>query len=371
MALFAWYYLGYGSPDDAISTSGVFSKIPIIGAALDATNEDIALSILYSVYGIPNSGDWGDYPNKWNPNSANSYMTTGIMGYLNSLVVHTSNTASWVKNVYDVLVSIFNRQLDIYNKVKDVISKIDTLVGRVDSTNKILGDIYARQLEIYNKEKEIIGKLNDHLPNITKGLKDNWDVLADIYARQLEIYNKEKDIITIINDRFATANQHLSNVYEVLADIYARQLEIYNKEKEIIGRFDTASQYLSPMSERLDDIVRLLSPSSRSDALDTFLGDFDLPASSALSAQVQAALQSAFPFCIPAILKQVLGILDAEPLAARVDFDIMGASVSLDFDAQGVSQVATVTSWLCRIFFVVLLLSCSPRFIVSHPGRGS
>ena len=379
MALFAWYYLGYGSPDDAISTSGVFSKIPIIGSALDAKNEDIALSILYSVYGIPNSGDWGDYPNKWNPNSANSYMTTGIMGYLNSLVVHTSNTASWVKNVYERLATTNSLLDEETNYTQAMNGKLAEILTYTKNSYTRLERLYDIKVQLENWDKYITGSYDrlERLYEIQQVLYPIKDMLADDIVPKLNIST----------DRLARLyeiQQVLYPIKDMLADDIVPKLNIstdrlerlYEIQKlvDAISKKDFSADVsvdLSPVTERLDEIVRLLSPSSRSDALDTFLGDFDLPASSALSAQVQAALQSAFPFCIPAILKQVLGILDAEPSAARVDFDIMGASVSLDFDAQGVSQVATVTSWLCRIFFVVLLLSCSPRFIVSHPGRGS
>lgn len=410
--MFAWYYLGYGSPDDEVSTLGVFSKIPIIGSALDAKNEDIALSILYSVYGIPDSGDWGDYPNKWNPNSANSYMTTGIMGYLNSLVVHTSNTVSWVKSVYERFGNVYDRLVtlssDIWDTHRGVLDQFYEVESKLDSIDYALygtDDAGRRQSlwELLYSSQHGIRAVLETVANTNAKLQDIYDVLSTsldqiggllevtnktleaINTKTLQIYNylssslvqrldTANKILEAINTKDATANTILEaintktlgikNVLEQLID---------TKLQKLLDKDFTAdlTADLSPVTSRLDEIARLLSPSGDSDLLGAFVGDFTLPVSSALSAQVQSALQSAFPFCIPAIMKQVLGLLDVEPVAARVDYEIMGATVSLDFSAGGfAAQIALVTSWLCRILFVAMLLACSRNFIFAMPSKG-
>ena len=242
------------------------------------------------------------------------------------------------------------------------LSRLYDIKVQLESWDKYVTGSYDRLERLYEIQ-QVLYPIKDMLTDdIVPKLNISTDRLARLYEIQQVLYPIKDMLNDDIVPKLNISTDRLERLYEI------------QKLVDVISKKDftaDVSADLSPVTDRLDTIVRLLSPSGQSSLLDSFLGDFGLPASSALSAQVQTALQSAFPFCIPAILKQVLGILDAEPTAAQVDLSIMGASVSLDFDAQGVSQVAIVTSWLCRIFFVVLLLSCSPRFIVSLPGRGS
>ena len=425
--MFAWYYLGYGSPDDEVSTLGVFSKIPIIGSVLDAKNEDIALSILYSVYGIPDSGDWGDYPNKWNPNSANSYMTTGIMGYLNSLVVHTSNTVSWVKSVYDRLGYLLDVERspffgDERTGFKGVLRSLSdshgflveirdslngALYGTDDAGNRqsLWQLLYSSQhgiravlesvanTNVYLSElKNAVGSIIDNqsksyelLSGFANRFDKYYDYMYNVFSNDksqlhlrlksiIDNQSKSYELLSGFANRFNKYYDYMNSVFSnTKSTLYLELAKIREAIRDhsvtVDGLEVTAD--LSPVTQRLDEIARLLSLSGQSSLLDSFVGDFTLPVSSALSARVQAALQNAFPFCIPAVMKQVLGLLDVEPVAAQVDYEIMGATVSMDFSAGGfAAQIALVTSWLCRILFVAMLLACSRNFIFAMPSKG-
>lgn len=281
-------------------------------------------------------------------------------------------TDNYFYRIYERLGSF---QQSVLETIANTNSYLDSIWKRLATTNSLL-----------DEETNYTQSMNGKLAEILSYSENSYVRLSRLYDIKVQLESWDKYVTGSYDrlERLYEIQQVLYPIRDMLTDDIVPKLNIstdrlerlYEIQKlvEVISKKDFTADVtadLSPVTDRLDTIVRLLSPSGQSSLLDSFLGDFGLPASSALSAQVQTALQSAFPFCIPAILKQVLGILDAEPTAAQVDLSIMGASVSLDFDAQGVSQVATVTSWLCRIFFVVLLLSCSPRFIVSLPGRGS
>ena len=372
LALFAWYYLGYGSPDDTLSQSGLLGNVisGITGVG-DFSREDIAYTIIYTLYGSPNK--WGD------PAPFDYLSNIGIAGILNNIRNDTLASKNHLFNVYDRLATTNSLLDEETNYTQAMNGKLAEILTYSKNSYTRLERLYDIKVQLESWDKYVTGSYDrlERLYEIQQVLYPIKDMLAD------DIVPK----INISTDRLARLyeiQQVLYPIKDMLADDIVPKLNISTDRLERLYEIQKLVDAISkkdfsadvtvdflPVTERLDEIIRLLSPSGQSSVLESFVGDFDLPASSALSAQVQTALQSAFPFCIPAILKQVLGILDAEPAAAQVDFDIMGASMSLDFDAQGVSQVATVTSWLCRIFFVVLLLSCSPRFIVSLPGRGS
>lgn len=145
---------------------------------------------------------------------------------------------------------------------------------------------------------------------------------------------------------------------------------------DVLDKMDSlsfdASVDLSGIESRLDSIVLLLSGSgvleNAKDVLDAIFGDMGFDATEAASAAVGNAIQNAFPFCVPAVLKQMLGLLQADPAPPEFHFDFWGAPLDFGFsDWQG---LADMTSWLSRIGFAVVLFANSRRFVYSGGVAG-
>ena len=104
------------------------------------------------------------------------------------------------------------------------------------------------------------------------------------------------------------------------------------------------------------------------DVLDAIFGDMSLDVTDAAASAVGSAIQNAFPFCVPAVLKQILGLLQADPAPPEFHFDFWGAPLDFGFsDWQG---LADMTSWLSRIGFAVVLFANSRRFVYSGGVAG-
>ena len=128
----------------------------------------------------------------------------------------------------------------------------------------------------------------------------------------------------------------------------------------------------SGVESRLDSIIRLLTVAgvveNAKDVLDAIFGDMSLDATEAASAAVGSAIQNAFPFCVPAVLKQILGLLQADPAPPEFHFDFWGSPLDFGFsDWQG---LADMTSWLSRIGFAVMLFANTRRFVYSGGVAG-
>ena len=121
----------------------------------------------------------------------------------------------------------------------------------------------------------------------------------------------------------------------------------------------------SGVESRLDSIIRLLTVAgvveNSKDVLDAIFGDMSLDATEAASAAVGSAIQNAFPFCVPAVLKQILGLLQADPAPPQFHFDFWGAPLDFGFGDWG--GLADMTGWLSRIGFAVMLFANSRRFV--------
>nr|WP_302683222.1 hypothetical protein [uncultured Adlercreutzia sp.] len=129
---------------------------------------------------------------------------------------------------------------------------------------------------------------------------------------------------------------------------------------------------MSGVESRLDDIKFMLGVAgvveNAKDVLDAIFGDMSLDVTDAAASAVGSAIQNAFPFCVPAVLKQILGLLQADPAPPEFHFDFWGAPLDFGFsDWQG---LADMTSWLSRIGFAVMLFANSRRFVYSGGVAG-
>ena len=129
---------------------------------------------------------------------------------------------------------------------------------------------------------------------------------------------------------------------------------------------------MSGVESRLDDIKFMLGVAgvveNAKDVLDAIFGDMSLDVTDAAASAVGSAIQNAFPFCVPAVLKQILGLLQADPAPPEFHFDFWGTPLDFGFsDWQG---LADMTSWLSRIGFAVMLFANSRRFVYSGGVAG-
>lgn len=129
---------------------------------------------------------------------------------------------------------------------------------------------------------------------------------------------------------------------------------------------------VSGVETRLDDIKFMLGVAgvveNAKDVLDAIFGDMSLDVTDAAASAVGGAIQNAFPFCVPAVLKQMLGLLQADPAPPEFHFDFWGAP--LDFGLSDWQGLADMTSWLSRIGFAVMLFANTRRFVYSGGVAG-
>lgn len=495
LALFAWYYLDYGSTDDlvqaAVSSDWIINSI--VGL-MGFSTKDLAYTIIYSLFGSP--GTWG----------ANApydvYSVKGIAWYIANIDSKTSSIYSHLANIYNrlgstnqFLVSIRDNTSNLYDRLNTtntlLLSARDTIndiYARLGSTNTFLlsardtiNDIYAR-LEstnlflksirdnsslIYTRldtTNSLLLSSRDNLSSIfarlestnvfLKSIRDNlniyfydsstnrsWlQVIGDRFTSFMYLYDaaqvellKHIDILAkdeTVSSGFNTLDSHVllylfgnnnglpaytefldngliyyivqihddnkaffdaalefleymkDRLFYIEYDLVDYGMDIepgFNRVIEAINtkQFDIqldnaeVSINLSGVESRLDTIISMLGIAGAKDLLENFLGDFNLDASSALAGAISSAMQNVFPFCIPAILKQCLGLMQAEAHAPVFEFDFFGSPLVLDFTAQGFCDISQVTSWFCRISFLILLLVNTKKFIFTINNRGA
>lgn len=228
------------------------------------------------------------------------------------------------------------------------------LLGKIQRNSDYITSLDSR-VEIAN---DLLGKIQRNSDFITS-LDSRVSIVNDLLGK----IQRNSDFVTSIDSRLERYYPAHSNlVSKGFSDVLDR-----------LGSLSVSVQVdFSGVESRLDSIIRLLTVAgvveNARDVLDAIFGDMSLDATGAASAAVGSAIQNAFPFCVPAVLKQILGLLQADPAPPEFHFDFWGAPLDFGFsDWQG---LADMTSWLSRIGFAVVLFANSRRFVYSGGVAG-
>lgn len=228
------------------------------------------------------------------------------------------------------------------------------LLGKIQRNSDYITSLDSR-VEIAN---DLLGKIQRNSDFITS-LDSRVSIVSDLLGK----IQRNSDFITSIDSRLERYYPAHSNlVSKGFSDVLDR-----------LGSLSVSVQVdFSGVESRLDSIIRLLTVAgvveNAKDVLDAIFGDMSLDVTDAAASAVGSAIQNAFPFCVPAVLKQILGLLQADPAPPEFHFDFWGAPLDFGFsDWQG---LADMTSWLSRIGFAVVLFANSRRFVYSGGVAG-
>lgn len=217
-----------------------------------------------------------------------------------------------------------------------------------------IGHINALQ---YNRLDGIENKLSSSidLPGIEAGEHNLAAISGLIYS---QLFNIQSRLYTGLD---LGLNDGLSNhnVSTIAGYIY---LKLNDLDETIKNKSDTGiSIDLDKTNEKLDELIRLQKQAMTADLLKALIGDGEMNKIAEATTAVEQAVTNAFPFCIPALLKQILGLMNTEAKAPEIHYVIWGASLDVYFD--DFKSLADVTCWLSRIFFIISLLTVTRRFI--------
>ena len=188
--------------------------------------------------------------------------------------------------------------------------------------------------------------------------------LADLlrYTANLAYLSKEK-----LNQISGFMQADSSLLSKGLSDILAR-LDLLHEDMGAGISVDT-----SGIESKLDKIAGLLLAAgvieNGKDLFDAVFGDLSGIGQAAAIGAIQSAMEDAFPFCVPALVKQVFGLLVFEGSAPVWEFDICGYPLVCDF--AGFQLVADCTSWLSRLGLLLALLVNTRKFVFTVNGGGS
>ena len=271
------------------------------------------------------------------------------------------------------LYSIGNSIETIKNETRDLDNLLESIDGRVSALDAlgvrlanialIADDIRKgvnSSLQWYETLHGDLSMLRHGAADLLPGYADwtLWDFLQGIYfdiGQIVDLLKGLQQTLTAWGDRWDSQDLYLME--------WAKRWDA--------RPLPDLSLDVSGVETRLDDIKFMLGVAgvveNAKDVLDAIFGDMSLDVTDAAASAVGGAIQNAFPFCVPAVLKQMLGLLQADPAPPEFHFDFWGAPLDFGFsDWQG---LADMTSWLSRIGFAVMLFANTRRFVYSGGCR--
>ena len=208
--------------------------------------------------------------------------------------------------------------LDITNYLSEQLKTVGGTVSYISEQIKSVASLMPQGSDV--------SYMRAQLKSIGDYLVANGGLLEDIYLA-LESNTGISRLLAEWADRWDTQDRMMVE--------WGKAWEAY-RDSVLSALGDGLSLDVSGIESRLDDIKNLLLLAGTKDIIDTILGDLDSLASAALLGEVQAAAQDAFPFCIPFVVKQLLGLVESEPAAPEFDFVIGGETMHVDMAfAQG------------------------------------
>lgn len=119
---------------------------------------------------------------------------------------------------------------------------------------------------------------------------------------------------------------------------------------------------------KLDGISDRLSVEAGQTILDALLGEVKPQYINDQLTIVKEVARNRFPFCIPAMMQQMLGLMQSEAQVPHWEFDFFGSPLVLDLgDLDG---FASVTRWASCFMLFLALLANTKRFIFDLGGGG-
>lgn len=270
------------------------------------------------------------------------------------------------------LYNIGNSIETIKNETRDLDNLLESIDGRVaalDALGVRLANIALTADEIkmgVNSSLQWYDTLHGDLSMLRHGAADLlpsyadwtvWDFLQGIYfdvGQLVDLLKGLQQTLTAWGNRWDSQDLYLME--------WAKRWDALDKG----GSWSESDKSL--IFAKLDGISDRLSVEAGQTILDALLGEVKPQYINDQLTIVKEVARNRFPFCIPAMMQQMLGLMQSEAQVPHWEFDFFGSPLVLDLgDLEG---FASVTRWASCFMLFLALLANTKRFIFDLGGGG-
>lgn len=268
--------------------------------------------------------------------------------------------------------SIGNAVEVIKNETRDLDNLLESIDGRVSALDALgvrLANIALTTGEIkkgVNSSLQWYETLHGDLSTLRHGAADLlpgyadwtlWDFLQGIYfdiGQIVDLLKGLQQTLTAWGDRWDSQDLYLME--------WAKRWDALDKG----GTWSESDK--GALFAKLDGISDRLSVEAGQTVLDALLGEVKPQYINDQLTIVKEVARNRFPFCIPAMMQQMLGLMQSEAQVPHWEFDFFGSPLVLDLG--DLESFALVTRWASCFMLFLALLANTKRFIFDLGGGG-
>ncbi|WP_302234006.1 hypothetical protein [uncultured Adlercreutzia sp.] len=370
--------------DNTYNTAGRISGLLDRG---NVTNDHLAAIELHTSDTKGRISGLLDRGNVTNDHLSNiSTYTHDTAGRISGLLDRGNETNGYLSSVYGVLdavtkgpeggrvsfYSIGNAVEVIKNETRDLDNLLESIDGRVSALDALgvrLANIALTTDEIkkgVNSSLQWYETLHGDLSMLRHGAADLlpgyadwtvWDFLQGIYfdmGNVVDLLKGLQQTLTAWGDRWDSQDLYLME--------WAKRWDALDKG----GTWSESDK--GALFAKLDGISDRLSVEAGQTVLDALLGEVKPQYINDQLTIVKEVARNRFPFCIPAMMQQMLGLMQSEAQVPHWEFDFFGSPLVLDLG--DLESFALVTRWASCFMLFLALLANTKRFIFDLGGGG-
>lgn len=251
---------------------------------------------------------------------------------------------------------------DLLESVYDRLSALDALGVRLANIALTADDIKkgvnssVQWSEVLHSD---LSMLRHGAADLLPGYSDwtLWDFLQGIYfdiGQIVDLLKGLQQTLTAWGDRWDSQDLYLME--------WAKRWDALDKG----GSWSESDK--GALFAKLDGISDRLSVEAGQSVLDALIGEIKPQYVNDQLTIVKEVARNRFPFCIPAMMQQMLGLMQSEAQVPHWEFDFFGSPLVLDLgDMEG---FASVTRWASCFMLFLALLANTKRFIFDLGGGG-
>lgn len=265
-------------------------------------------------------------------------------------------------NIGNAIETIKNETRDLDNlleSVHDRLSALDALGVRLANIGVSVGDVRDILGEQGTAVDEIRLYTSRHVLNVPDEYEAYtlWDLL---YSQLSSLENAQRLLVGLQQTLTAWADRWDAQDLYLLE--WAKRWDALDKG----GSWSESDK--SFLFAKLDGISDRLSVEAGQTILDALLGEVKPQYINDQLTIVKEVARNRFPFCIPAMMQQMLGLMQSEAQVPHWEFDFFGSPLVLDLgDMEG---FASVTRWASCFMLFLVLIANTKRFVFDLGGGG-
>lgn len=249
------------------------------------------------------------------------------------------------------------------------------LLGKIQRNSDYITSLDSRA----TVANDLLGKIQRNSDFITS-LDSRVSIVNDLLGK----VQRNSDFITSLDSRVSIVNDLLGKIQrnsDFITSLDSRLERYYPAHSQLVSKgFSDVLDGLGSLSvswsesdkgalfAKLDGISDRLSVEAGQTILDALLGEVKPQYINDQLTIVKEVARNRFPFCIPAMMQQMLGLMQSEAQVPHWEFDFFGSPLVLDLgDLEG---FALVTRWASCFMLFLALLANTKRFIFDLGGGG-